>query len=94
MSVKSSTQAATVTAPATSTTSATVVPAAGAQARIITNNSAAILYLRFGSGAASATDFSVQIAAGATWTMPDSAYGGQITGILASGAGTALVTSY
>ena len=88
-------QTAAVTAPATGTTSATIVSAAAAgAARIIVNDSAAILYLRFGSAAASATDYSIELAAGATWEAPDSPYSGTITGILASGTGTARVTSY
>ena len=89
-------QAAAVTAPATSTTSATIATAASAgAARIIVNDSAAILYLRFGSAAASSTDYTVALAAtGGTYVAPDNAYSGTITGILASGVGFARVTSW
>ncbi len=79
-----------------STTSAQVVAAAGTgqSVRYIANTSAAILYLRFGTTAASATDFTVSIAAGAAWESPAPFYSGPIQGILSTGTGNANVTAY
>ncbi len=88
---------ATVTPVAMSTTSAAVSAGSGAvggQVRYITNTTAAILYLRFGSAAASATDFTIALAAGTQYEMPPPFYSGPIQGILASGTGNANVTTY
>ncbi len=90
----SSKQSASVDALATSTTSALLGNRAAPNGRFIVNDSAAILYIRFGGSAASSTDYSVAIAAGGYYELPQPIYGGQITGILASGTGTARVTSY
>ena len=88
-------QSATVTAYAASTTSGTMLAAGGSRkAWIVVNSTAAIAYLRFGSGAASATDFSVSIAVGGYYECPQPVYGGQVTAILASGTGNLLVTSW
>lgn len=88
---------ATVTPVAMSTTSAAVTAgsgAAGGQVRYVTNTSAAILYLRFGSAAASATDFTIAVPAGGQWENPAPFFSGPIQGVLASGTGNANVTSY
>lgn len=88
-------QTAVVAAVATSTTSATIIAASAAgAARIIVNDSLVVLYLRFGSVAAVSTDFSVSLAAGASYYAPDNAYSGAIQGILASSTGFARVTSW
>lgn len=79
---------------ATSTTSANLVVIGARGGRIITNDSAAILYIRFGTTAATSTNYTVQIAAGGVYELPQPLYGGQITGILASGTGNARVTSW
>lgn len=90
-----STQAAVVAAPAMSTTSAAVLAAGAARKGwIVVNDSAVVLYLRFGSAAASSTDFSVSLAAGASFTCPVPVYAGPIQGILASSTGTARVTTW
>lgn len=80
----------------TSTTVATLVNASGSRRVVhIVNESAAILYVKFGA-AASATDYTIALAAttGYYETPPGFLYGGIITGILASGTGFAQVTSY
>lgn len=64
----------------------------------IYNDSAAILYLRMGSSAASATDFTVPLAPttggiGGYFEIP-AGYTGQITGIWSSATGNARVTEY
>ena len=85
---------ATTTSVATSTTSAQLFAANGrASARTVWNNSAVILYVKFGT-TASATDAVVPIAAGAYYEFPQPLYAGVVHGILASGTGTALATEY
>lgn len=88
-------QSATVAPPvATSTTVATLLAAGGArQMCMIVNDSAAILYVKFGAGASS-SDYSVAIAAGGYYEVPVPMYGGVLTGTLATGTGNARVTSY
>lgn len=81
---------------ATSTTVATLVAAGTARRMVrIYNESAAILYVKFGA-TASATDYTVALAAttGYYETAPGDAYNGIITGTLASGTGFAQVTAY
>ncbi len=88
---------ATTTSVPMSTTSAAVTAGsgvAGGQVRYVTNTTTAILYLRFGSAAASATDYTIALAAGASYEMPPPFYSGPIQGILASGTGNANVTAY
>lgn len=87
-------QIAVVDPIATSTTSVSLVVRVATKSRIIFNNSAAVLYIRFGTTAATSTDFSVAILAQGYYEVPQPLYGGQITGILASGTGTAQVTSW
>lgn len=97
MSVNRNPATATVTPVAMSTTSAAVTAGSGApggQVRYIANTTANVLYLRFGSAAASATDFTVQLAAGASWENPAPFYSGPIQGILSTGTGNANVTAY
>lgn len=63
--------------------------------RTITNESSAILYLAFGSSAASATDYTVQIAANAYYEFPASRfYGGEVRGIWAAANGNARCTEW
>lgn len=94
MSASVAKQTATVTRV---TTGAAFVPllAAGANRSMVTivNESAVILYVKFGN-TASATDYSVQVAANGYYELPIPVYGGLITGILASGSGFAQVTSW
>jgi hypothetical protein len=58
---------------------------------VVVNDSTAVLYLKYGSGA-SATSYTVKLAAGDYWEMPLPAYTGIVTGIWASANGFAYVT--
>ncbi len=95
MSVSVSPQSATLANVASSATSVTVFAAhAGVtNARTVYNDSTAILYLKFGA-TASATSYTVQLAAGAYYEFPRPVYGGQVDGIWASANGNARVTSW
>lgn len=87
-------QAATVSRVATSTAAVLLLAAGAARGMtLITNEAAAILYVKFGPGA-SATDYTVAVPANGYYEMPVPAYGGQLTAVLASGTGNAQVTSY
>lgn len=90
------TQSATVARVATSTAAVTLLAVTVARKMVhIYNDSAAVLYVKFGA-AASATDFTVALAAttGYYETPSGFPYSGLVTGILASGTGNAQVTSY
>jgi hypothetical protein len=87
-------QAATVATVAASTTSASLLTGAGRNAWFAVNATGAIAYLRFGSNAASSSDFSVSIAAGGYYECPQPVYAGPVQVILASGAGNIQVTSW
>lgn len=79
-------QSATVASVDTSTTVATLLAASATRiAGIIVNEAAAVLYVKFGTVATS-TDYTYAIPAGGTMELPQPAYGGIITGILAAGA--------
>lgn len=94
MSASTAKQTAVTARVATSTTFAVLLAAQGGRnMATITNESAAILYVKFGN-TASATDYTVPLAAGAYYEVPLPIYGGLITGILASGTGNAQVTSW
>ena len=58
---------------------------------LVFNDSSAVLYLKYGE-TASTSSFTVKIAAGAYWEMPQPIYVGQIDGIWASANGAARVT--
>lgn len=90
-------QSASVTAPTITTASSTLLAAgAGRQMWIVTNPAASpgILYLRFGTGAASSTDYSVAIAVGGYYECPIPVYGGAITAVLATGSSAVQVTAW
>jgi hypothetical protein len=85
---------ATVSREPTSTTVATLAAAAnGRRGCIIVNESAAVLYVRFGAGA-TATAYTYAVPAGSTVELPQPIYAGVVTGILSSGSGNAQVTVY
>ena len=87
-------QAATLNNVATSTTAAPVFPASGsARVRTVWNDSAAVLYLAF-AGTASATNCTVAVAAGGYYEFPQMVFAGAVSGVLASGTGTARTTEY
>lgn len=83
----------TINAISTSTTSATITSNANRKATTIYNDSSAILYLLFGSGTASSTNFTTKLNPAATLTT-QGFYTGNISGVLASGTGTARVTEF
>ena len=66
---------------AASASAVTVLAAESARAgATVFNDSVAYLYLKFGS-TASSTDFTVRVAPGAIYSLPEPAYIGLITGI-------------
>lgn len=84
---------ATLSNVASSATSVTVLAANSARrGAIIYNDSSAVLYLKFGSGAASTSSYTVQIAAGGYYEFPSPVYTGACTGIWAAANGNARVT--
>lgn len=63
--------------------------------RTVFNESSAILYLAFGTAAASLTSYTVQVAAGGYYEFPSSRfYGGEVRGIWASANGNARCTEW
>lgn len=79
---------------ASSATSVPLFAAAGdVNARVVYNDSTAVLYLKYGA-TASATSYTVQIAAGGYYEFPQPTYAGQVDGIWASANGNARVTSW
>ena len=85
-------RSATVTSVAQSDTDAEILAVGERHGLLVFNDSEAILYLRFGTAAASATDFTVKLVAGAYFEAPAS-YDGAVHGVFASdGAGFAYVT--
>lgn len=58
---------------------------------LVHNDSTAVLYLKFGSGA-SATDYTVRMVSQAYYECPYPVYRGVVTGIWASANGNAYVT--
>jgi hypothetical protein len=87
---------AAITRVATSTTSATVLAAnTSRKGFIVVNESAATMYLKFGA-TASATSYSIPIAAGGTYdsTGVGALHPGVLDAILASGTGNAQVTEF
>jgi hypothetical protein len=69
--------------------------AAGSNAngRAIFNDSTAVLYLKFGT-TASATSYTVQLAAGAYYEFPQPVFAGRVDGIWASANGFARTTAW
>ena len=87
-------QAATLANVASSATSVNLFAAAAkALGRTIYNDSTQVLYVKFGA-TASATSYTVQLAAGAYYEFPQPAYSGNVDGIWASANGNARLTSW
>jgi hypothetical protein len=85
---------ATVSSVSASTSAVTLFANApsGVSARMVYNDSGAILYLKFGSGASS-TSHTVQVPASGYYEVPGPGpYGGVITGAWATATGSARVT--
>lgn len=87
-------QTASLANVASSAASVTLFAAGEPHARTIFNDSTAVLYVAFSSTAASTTNYTVQLAAGAYFEFPQPVYGGQVTGIWASANGAARTTSW
>lgn len=86
--------AATTSNVASSATNVTLFAANGqAHGRAIYNDSTAVLYLKFGA-TASATSYTVQLAANTSYSFPTPVYVGQVDGIWASANGSARVTEW
>lgn len=87
--------AANVENVASSATSVPLFPASGSvlNGRTVYNDSTAVLYLKFGSGA-STTSYTVQIASQGFFEFPVPVYIGEVDGIWASANGNARVTSW
>lgn len=78
----------------TSVVAATLFAAtARANARLVYNEAAAVLYVKFGA-TASATDYTVAVPASGYYELPMPVYSGLVTGTLASGTGNAQCTAY
>ena len=92
MTASGSRQTAGVTRVATSTTSAALVSGGGRATRYVFNDSAGKLYVRFGSAAAVATDFTLLIPTQTGQVIEG--YGGPLTGILDTGTGNAQITEW
>jgi len=87
-------QTATLANVASSASSVTLFAAsASVKARTIYNDSTAVLYVKFGA-TASATSYTVQLAAGDYYEFPQPCYGGVVDGIWAAANGNARVTSW
>lgn len=88
-------QTATLANVASSATSVTIFADTGhANGRIVFNDSSAILYLAFDGSVASTTNYSVQVAAGASYQFPQPVLAGKITGIWASANGNGRTTTW
>lgn len=85
---------ATLTNVASSATTVNLFAVNGmASGRVIFNDSTAVLYVKFGA-TASTTSYTVQIAAGGSYTFPLPLYAGQVDGIWASANGNARLTEW
>lgn len=88
------TTAAVVTAVPSSATSVTILAANGrSSGRVVYNDSTAILYLRYGTAAASTAAYTVQIPSQGNHSVRGE-YHGALTGIWAAANGNALVTEF
>lgn len=87
-------QGATTASVASSTSSVVLFAAASSpRARLVSNDSSAVLYLKFGT-AASATSFTVSVPANGYYEFPQPCYAGVVHGAWASAAGSARTTQY
>jgi hypothetical protein len=89
------TQTAVLTNVVSSASSVSLLAANGnANGRAVFNDSTAVLYLKYGVGAASASSYTVQIGAAGYYEFPQPLYGGAVTAIWASANGNARVTEW
>jgi hypothetical protein len=90
----STTTAATANVSSSASNTTLLSASAGSiNGRTIFNDSTAVLYVKFGV-TASATSYTVQIAAGGYFEFPDPLYTGQVDGIWASANGNARITEW
>ncbi len=88
-------QAPTLANVVSANTSTTLFADTGkALGRTIFNDSTAILYVALDGSVASATNYTVQMPAGAYYEFPQPAVSGKVTGIWASANGNARLTSW
>lgn len=93
MTVQNGRQNAVLANVASSATSVTLFAAVGSLGgRTVFNDSLAILYIKFGTTAASTTSHTVQVAAGGYYNFPS--YSGPCTAIWASADGFARTTEW
>lgn len=84
---------ATLANVASSATSVTILAANENRSQaMLTNDSTQVLYLKFGSTAASTTSYTVQIASNGYYELPSPTYKGELRGIWASANGNARIT--
>lgn len=93
MTVKRSVTATLANVASSATNTTLFSSNAGSNGRTVFNDSTAVLYLKYGT-TASATSYTVQIAAGGYYEFPQPVYDGQVDGIWASANGNARVTSW
>jgi hypothetical protein len=87
-------QSATLANVASSGSNVTIFSATGlAKGRAVFNDSTQVLYLKFGA-TASATSYTVQLAASGYYEFPQPCYSGQVDGIWASANGNARTTAW
>lgn len=91
MSIRSQQTSSLTNVPSANTNTNLLAANAAASARMIYNDSTAVLYVKFGT-TASASSYTVQLAAGAYYEFPQPLYGGNVDGIWASANGNARVT--
>lgn len=92
MGVSNAPQAATPARVPTNTASAQLIAGGTGRSRYIYNDSAGVLSVALGSTAASATNFTLKLAANTGILIEG--FGGPIQGILDTGTGNAQVTSW
>lgn len=90
MSIASTAVTANVSSSGTSGTIFAANP--GVLGRMLHNDSTAILYLKFGTAAATSTSYTVKLIADAYYEFPTPCYSGQVTGIWVSANGSARTT--
>lgn len=88
------TSATVATVPCT-TTSASLLTANGARSNwVVENLSGQTAYIRFGTGAASSTDYTKSLATGGYYECPQPLYRGAVQIVLGAGSGNVQVTSW
>jgi hypothetical protein len=84
---------ATISVPASTTSTPVFASGAGVDGRVVFNDSTAVLYLKFGTSA-STSDYTVQIPADGYYEFPQPLYTGEVDGLWASANGFARTTEW